>query len=75
MTNTKYTGWFICDAHLILGIRTYETLLRRTKKGIPKYALQFDTKRDAELELHMMREYGSWPLFAPNARVEQIEWS
>lgn len=70
-----YSGWFICDDMVILGIRETETLLNRTKRGIPKGALEFSSEHEAETELHVMREFGLWPLFAPTARVERITWS
>lgn len=71
----SYSGWFICDDNLILGIRKTQTLLNRTKRGIPRGALEFESEKDAETELHVMHACGAYPLFTPNARVERITWS
>jgi hypothetical protein len=72
----KYIGWFITDEGLVLGLNKlgHSKLLKKTKRGIPCGALQFESQKDAERELELIRGTGQWPLFAPHAKVEQLSW-
>lgn len=69
----KREGWFIVDNDLILGRRNMqEKLLKRTKKGVPLGSIAFETENNAVSELNFMKNWGFWPLFTPDARIEKI---
>ena len=77
MAKKRYSGWFLADDLLVLGLtpKGHETLLKRTKRGIPSGALQFQTEHAARVELTAMKNRSVWPLWTPNARVVRLTWS
>jgi hypothetical protein len=72
----KQEGWFITSASLVLCLNRlgHQVLLPRTKRGIPAGALDHGNRRDAEVELDLMRRTERWPLFSHEAQVEHIKW-
>ena len=73
----KYSGWFITDGAHVLGInrRGHEVLLKRTRRGIPSGALEFDSRSEAEMEIEFQKSYNLWPLFIHGAKVQLLSWS
>lgn len=69
-------GWFLADDDLILvQRRSCDQLVARTKRGIPKGAISFETEQDAARELAALDRQGMFPLWAPGARPVFINWA
>lgn len=71
------SGWFLSDGNLILGMdrEGHEKLLRATKRGIPRGAVQFESEDAARRELTFLRRDGDWPLWSEGAKPVRLEWS
>lgn len=75
--NPRYSGWFLSDGSLVLGFdrKGHQKLLRATKRGTPSGAFQFNSEKEAWIELGFMQRSGHWPLWSRNAKPVKLEWS
>lgn len=70
----SFTGWFIVDRGLFLGHNGHHEVLKpwKSKTGIPKHAMQFDSEAEAQREIDFMQHTGLWPLC--DFKAERRTW-
>lgn len=68
----RRVGYFVENDSLMLVINKHghRDLARKRKNGVvPKGALEFRTRKEAETELRIMQDTNWFPLFSPDAKV------
>jgi len=70
-----YGAWFLTDGTLILARqRGSDRLVPLPRRGIPRGAMSFGSKDEAEGELGFLDRQGFYPLWTPDAKARYITW-